>query len=197
MADDVENVVAFVEDDYDRKYRQGLIDQLEIIYSYLQLFRKQQSVINTKCANYMFFTKQLALLQIMKIKEERYLMERVYRNRFADCDHLLKCDFNTQPGSKYNAREFRLHYRMSQLSFYKLWNAIKDHPIFNNLKAKRKQVSSQYLLLVLLKYLGTEGDGMSNQKARAIFPSSCGSFDKMKNRVIFQIINTLDSTSLF
>ena len=89
MADDVENVVGFVEDDYNRKYRQDLIDQLEIIYGYLQLFRKQQSVINAKCANYMFFTEQLALLQIMKIKEERYLMERVYRNRFADCDHLL------------------------------------------------------------------------------------------------------------
>ena len=181
MADDVENVVGFVEDDYNRKYRQDLIDQLEIIYGYLQLFRKQQSVINAKCGNYMFFTEQLALLQIMKIKEERYLMERVYRNRFADRDHLLKCDFDTQPGSKYNAREFCLHYRMSRSSFYKLWSAIKDHPIFNDPKAKKKQVSSQYQLLVLLKYLGTEGDGMSNQKARAIIPGSCGSFDKMKN----------------
>ena len=41
MADNVKDVVASVEDNYDRRYCQGLIDQLEIIYGYLQLFCKQ------------------------------------------------------------------------------------------------------------------------------------------------------------
>ena len=76
---------------------------------------------------------------------------------------------------------------MSRPAFYKLWNAIKDHDVFKSNK-KKKQVDSKYQLLVLLKYLGTEGDGMSDSKAISIFPSSTGHFDLMKERVITAIL---------
>ena len=55
MADrDVKDVIAVVEEDYDGRYHQGLIDQIEIIYGYLRLFCKQQCIINKKSADYFF-----------------------------------------------------------------------------------------------------------------------------------------------
>ena len=79
---------------------------------------------------------------------------------------------------------------MSCPSFLKLWSQIKDDEVFTNNRNKQ-QANSKYQLLVLLKYLGTKGDGMSNQKARAILPSSAGLFDIMKERVITAIIKNL------
>ena len=79
----------------------------------------------------------------------------------------------------------------------KLWTAIKDHPIFNNPNARKSQASLQYQLMVLLKYLGTEGDGMSNSKARSIFPSGYGSFDVYKDQCVQAIIESLGKTSYF
>ena len=100
---------------------------------------------------------------------------------------------DTSPGYHYNACEFCTHFCMSRGAFYQLWNAIKGHDVFNNGRAKKKQVSSKYQLLILLKFLGTEGDGMSNQKATAIiFPSLTGAFEVIKDQVVTAILSCLD-----
>ena len=95
-----------------------------------------------------------------------------------------------------NAAEFQRNFCMSRNSFMKLWTAIKDHPVFT-VKSNRGQTSSLYQLMVLLKYIGTEGDGMSNQKGRSIFPNSHGSFDVFKNRCVQAIIKTIGDAAYF
>ena len=185
--------------DYDRYARSNLISELELVFNYVRLMRRhcQRMLGKSPSTDALFVIEQSALFELLTAKKERYLNERIYRDRYAARDHMLKLDLDLQLGSKYNEREFRIHYRMSRSSFMKLWHAIKDHSVFNDPKAKKQQVNSQYQLLILLKYLGTEGDAMSNQKARALFPSSSGSFDDMKNRVIVSIIDNLSETSYF
>lgn len=79
---------------------------------------------------------------------------------------------------------------MSCGTFYQLWAVFHDHPLFKTQK-RGKGINSKYQLLVLLKFLGTEGDGMSKSKAIAIFLSSSGSIDDIKERVITAISGNL------
>ena len=55
-------------------------------------------------------------------------------------------------------QEFLYHYRVSREAFNELVEKIKDHPVFHHDNPK-KQAPPANELLVLLKYLGTSGNG--------------------------------------
>ena len=128
-----------------------------------------------------FCLEQTATLHWYIESGSRYTEQQTYSSKVQKQIDFVNEAMDTSPCCRYNAHEFCTHFCMSRGAFYQLWNAIKDHNIFNNGGAKKKQVSSKYQLLIFLKFLGTEGDGMSNQKATAIFPSSTGAFEVIKD----------------
>jgi hypothetical protein len=67
---------------------------------------------------------------------------------------------------------------------------IKDHEIFKGGK-KKKQAHVEHQLMTLLCFLGTEGNGMSNQKGRSLFHIGKGTVGIYKDRVVKAIIDCL------
>lgn len=82
-----------------------------------------------------------------------------------------------------NNDEFRQKYRVSRESFVELVDLIKDDPIFAK-KHGRKQVPASYQLLVLLKFLGTEGTGSSSPDLRNVFGIGRGTTQKYRDRAL-------------
>ena len=56
---------------------------------------------------------------------------------------------------------------------------------------------SEYQVLVLLAFLRTEGDGMSDKKSRALFRLSSGAAKCCKERVAKAIVELLYSKTVF
>ena len=82
---------------------------------------------------------------------------------------------SSHPDCWLNDAEFRMKYGMARESFWKLHKLIKGHRLFTNEGKCRKQMPSEYQLMVLLAFLRTEGDGMSDKRARSMFRISTGS----------------------
>ena len=96
-----------------------------------------------------------------------------------------------------NESEFRLKYGMLRVSFWKLHELIKGHKVFRVKGTKRQQMPSEFQLMVLLAFLRTEGDGMSDKKARALFRLSTGAAKDSKDRVAKAIVEVLYSKTVF
>jgi hypothetical protein len=78
--------------------------------------------------------------------------------------------------------EFQQKYRLTRQSFDVLLNLIKDHPVFtNNQGVGREQTVPEHQLMVLLKFLGTEGSGASNPDLRSVFFVGRGTSELFKN----------------
>jgi hypothetical protein len=96
-----------------------------------------------------------------------------------------------------NDSEFKLKYCMLRNSFWKLHELIKGHSVFQVKGAKRQQMPSEYQVMVLLAFLRTEGDGMSDKKARSIFRLSTGAARDCKDRVVKAIGELLYQKTVF
>jgi hypothetical protein len=84
-----------------------------------------------------------------------------------------------------NADEFQQKYRCSHQSFHAIVDLIKDHPIFKEEGRKHKpQAPPAHQLMVLLKYLGTEGSGTSNSDLRSMFGIGKGTAEVYKERAV-------------
>jgi hypothetical protein len=60
-------------------------------------------------------------------------------------------------------KEFLFHYRVTRESFHDLVSHIKNHKEFQSpSNSKKVQAQPEYQLLVLLKYLGTQGNAATN-----------------------------------
>ena len=120
-----------------------------------------------------------------------------YRN--SDSWRIFKEDLmdSSSPDCWLNDSEFRTKYGMCRESFWKLHDLIKDHKLFSNEGKKRKQIPSEYQLMVLLAFLRIEGDGMSDKKARSMFRLSCGAAKLYKDRVSTVIVETLFKKTVF
>jgi hypothetical protein len=66
-----------------------------------------------------------------------------------------------------NNAEFKDKYRMTCLSFWLIVDLINNHLVFQSMK--RKQAPIDHQLMMLLCFLGTEGNGMSNRKGCSVF----------------------------
>jgi hypothetical protein len=73
-----------------------------------------------------------------------------------------------------NDFEFKLKYGMLRVSFWKLHDLIKGHKVFRVKGTKQQQMPPEFQLMVLLAFLWTKGDGMSDKKARSLFRLSTG-----------------------
>jgi hypothetical protein len=89
-----------------------------------------------------------------------------------------------------NEAEFKDKYRMTRSSFWLIVDLIQDHPIFQS-GYKRKQAPVEHQLMVLLCFLGTEGNGMSDRKARSLFRTSKGAIRLYKDRAVTAILDCL------
>jgi len=95
----------------------------------------------------------VAFSRLSWLKNNRYLNRGKYRKTDHSRFHEALYD-----EVKVRDNEFLNHYRVDRESFFNLLELIKNHPIFQS-KGKRKQAPPEYQLLVLLKYLGTNGNG--------------------------------------
>ena len=68
---------------------------------------------------------------------------------------------NTDTDDALSDKEFLFHFRVSRERFYCLLELIKNHTVFKSLDGKgREQAQAAHQLLVLLKYYGSQGNGL-------------------------------------
>jgi hypothetical protein len=71
-----------------------------------------------------------------------------------------------------NDADFKDKYCLTHSCFWLIVALIEDHPVFQIMK--RKQAPVEHQLMMLLCFLGTEGNGMSNRKGRSMFCAGKG-----------------------
>jgi len=113
-------------------------------------------------------TKAIAAIQYTAVQNFRYL----YRATSYHADIRGRRSSYAMPewkkivlGYKYNEEEFLRIFRIPRRLFLSFVQILRNHPAFGkNGKKQRKHFSAELHLLVLLKYMGAEGNG----KARAL-----------------------------
>ena len=134
--------------------------------------------------------------QYKKLSEQRY-HRRYTTYRTGDAWVAFEEDLDdSSPTCWVNAEEFKCKYGMTRESFWKLHELIKGHAVFRQAKY-RKQMPSQYQLLVLLAFLRVEGDGMCGKKARHSIRLSVGTIDNCKERVTVAIVESLFKKTVY
>ena len=83
-----------------------------------------------------------------------------------------------------NEAEFKDKYRMTRSSFWLIVGLIKDHPVFQQGGRGRKQAPVEHQLMTFLCFVGTEGNGMSDRRARGVFRLGKGTVTVYKDRVV-------------
>jgi hypothetical protein len=83
-----------------------------------------------------------------------------------------------------NEAEFKDKYRMTRSSFWLIVGLIKDHPVFQRGGRGRKQAPVEHQLMTFLCFVGTEGNGMSDRRARGVFRLGKGTVTVYKDRVV-------------
>ena len=134
------------------------------------------------------------MTEIEDVEGRRYLQRRNYRSRRERAISEFEEDLKEHDGCWLTDEEFKTKYGVRRDSFWSIHEAIKDHPVFsrtNRDRRGRKQLKSQHQLLVLLAFLRTEGDGMSNQHGRTNFYVAYGTVDNFKDRVVTAILDVL------
>jgi DDE superfamily endonuclease len=124
------------------------------------------------------------------IQCERYLERGEKYRKSERKEQTFKDDLAAGPDDQewLNAAEFKQKYRMEFKSFQKVVNKIKDHPVFHN-TSKHKQMSVEKQLAVFLRYVGTEGDGASNNGQRNTFCIGYGSASNYRFRVAKALVS--------
>jgi hypothetical protein len=111
-----------------------------------------------------------------------------YRNGLAS---EIYCKDLNEDSPWLNDMEFKDKYWMTRCSFWLIVvELIKDHEIFIG-GGKKKQAPVEHQLMTLLCFLGTEGNGMSNQKGQSLFRVGKGTIGVYKDRVVKAIIDCL------
>jgi len=94
-----------------------------------------------------------------------------------------------------NETEFLNEFRMSPINFWKLVDLIKDDRVFKR-KGTRRQAPVELQLAVLLRFLGTSGEGGSNPKLRNFFKIGRGTVSLYKRRAGTAIRRQLRSVAI-
>ena len=137
--------------------------------------------------------------EITVVKSGRYLRNKRGNYRVGKAIGQMKRDLYEGEGCWLKPEEFREKYGMSRTSFWRLHESIKHHAVYKKTRSKRgrKQVPSQFQLMVLLAFLRTEGSGMNNRKGRNVFEISSGSVQKYRDRTVHAIVDTLYSSTVY
>jgi hypothetical protein len=120
-----------------------------------------------------------------KLKKRRYLVPRKYRKR--DCTKLHAEIYDTEQTTD---KEFLFHYRVTRESFHDLVSHIADHPVFRSTaNSKKTQAKPEYQLLVLLKYLGVQGNAAGNTSLGSHFGIGEGTAELYRKRALVAILS--------
>jgi hypothetical protein len=135
-----------------------------------------------------------------KVKTSRYVRRPKYRKRsYKRLREILYGDDEDPDDLRSTRRkkEFLKHYRVDEENFWKLNERIKDHWVFGSPgSAKCPQAPSEYQLLVLLKYIGTQGSDAANESLTTHFRIGSGTCEAFRRRVLIALID-LESTAYF
>ena len=138
--------------------------------------------------------------QITKNKIQSVLSTRYLRNRIAfrnsNCC-VFERDLDAEPGCWLDDYKFKVQYAMTRESFWKLHKLIQMHQVFERKRFGRQQLPSEYQLMILLSYLRTEGNGMTNVRGRAYFGIGRGTMQKYRERSVVAILDSLRSQTIY
>jgi hypothetical protein len=81
-----------------------------------------------------------------------------------------------------NGTEFKDKYRMTRSPFWLIVDMIRNHDIFKS--PRKPQALVMHQLMMLLCFLGTEGNNMSDRKGRYVFRAGKGTIRCYKGQVI-------------
>jgi hypothetical protein len=84
---------------------------------------------------------------------------------------------------------FLWEFRVSRKSFKELHDLIKDHPIFKRGRRGPKQGPLEFQLLIFLRFLGQCANRNSSHRMKLFFPTSVGSIEIAKDRVLTAILD--------
>jgi len=135
-----------------------------------------------------------AISALKKIKKRRYLFRNKVRKSYQsvfDID-LNEIDNEAQSLPWLSDDEFLQKYRMSRESFEYLVELIQDDPVFKKPCRGPQQAPVKHQLMVLLKFLGTEGGGSSKHDMRSMFLLGCGTIAEYCDRSVQAIRNLKD-----
>jgi len=142
------------------------------------------------------FVDAYAASQLRQCRNSRFSgRSNTYRRRMEDYTEmefsldLLSSDDNTNTTRFLNDNEFLQQYRMSKSSLRTLVNKIQQHPVFKHPHRGPKQPPAIYQVMVLLRYLGTEGSGASLSTLRARYKFSVGTGNNIKQRALEAILS--------
>ena len=93
-----------------------------------------------------------------------------------------------------NDTEFLAHFRVTRVAFWKLVKLIKDDPLFASAPHRTLRGQADLHLLVLLKYLGTCGNGNTSPKLALFFGLGAGSIHNYLQRATKAIMKLESST---
>jgi DDE superfamily endonuclease len=128
--------------------------------------------------------------QLEDLLSQRYSTRPLYRKRGDECRFTK--DLETGEGAWLTDEEFLQKYRMTRDSFKAIVDLIKYHPVFLYKGRGPHQPPAAHQLMVLLRYLGSEGSGGCSPDLRNIFGISKGTVDLYKRRAVIALMDLRD-----
>ena len=130
----------------------------------------------------------------IRFQNERYLFRRgTYRKKESKFRIYLETDIE----DALNDREFKYHFRVSRDCFWQLVDLIKAHPNFHRASSDsrgRNPKPAAHQLLILLKYLGTDGNAASSMSLGEFFGVGNGAIDECRKNALEAILTLEDRT---
>ena len=127
--------------------------------------------------------------RLNRIKQMRYFARRgTYRK--STLQYIFEDDLHvSEDGTHWMSDdEFKRKYRVSREMLDKITATIENNSVFKNGKRGRRQMPVKHQLMVLLHFLGKEGE--SNDSQRNVFKYSCGHMENCRKRVV-QALNDI------
>ena len=128
------------------------------------------------------------IMMLHHLETTRYSTPRKYRRRYNKSNGLTEFerDLQTGEGAWLTEEEFLQKYRMTRENLENLSELVKHHPTFQNTSGN-KQAPPKYQIMLLLRYLGTEGSGTSNPNLRHTFRTGRGTCSLYRSRAVVAI----------
>lgn len=126
-----------------------------------------------------------------QLQSSRYLLDRKHRGKSARRFDAIISGEDTEYPVKDN--EFLFHYRMTRHDFSELVKLLKENPVFHS---SRRQAPPAHQILVLLKYLGTEGNQANNRGLGGHFGIGSGTAQLYRDRALLALLS-LQSQRIF
>ena len=134
----------------------------------------------------------MAVMKFKRHSKARYLFRSCYRSQCRKRNIKVNKVLNTE---KFTPTEFKAHFRVSREMFWAIHARISADVEFVSVShSKRKRGSSELHLLVLLKFLGSNGNEATASKLAQFFKMSKGSFLIYRDRTVVVLLKHLDET---